>query len=185
MIADDPMCCPPGALSEPQLAPLLRRGIAPHPFDISERSIVFSRDTLDNRRPRVLSRRRPEAVIDPSGNARAAATDRRSGVSGPICSRWRGERIKVIVRLRRNELSDHFLSVFLALVFLRGTRISTDRRRSPSGHVNCSRSLLPTKPARRRDFAGVSRPFLRSRSTTSSFWCVDPNMELNASCLMR
>jgi len=32
--------------------------------------------------PRLLSRRRPEAVIEPSGNAIAAATAKRSGVSG-------------------------------------------------------------------------------------------------------
>jgi hypothetical protein len=35
------------------------------------------------------SRRRPDDVIDPSGNASAAATPSRSGVSGPIASRGR------------------------------------------------------------------------------------------------
>jgi hypothetical protein len=33
------------------------------------------------------SRRRPDAVIEPSGNARAAATLSRSGVAGPTSSR--------------------------------------------------------------------------------------------------
>lgn len=35
----------------------------------------------------MLSRRRPEAVIEPSGKKSAAATDKRSGVSGVISSR--------------------------------------------------------------------------------------------------
>ena len=38
------------------------------------------------RRPRSASRRSPDAVIDPSGNAIAAATPSRSGVSGVILS---------------------------------------------------------------------------------------------------
>ncbi len=39
------------------------------------------------RRPRLASRRSPEAVIDPSGKAKAVATLSRSGVSGLISSR--------------------------------------------------------------------------------------------------
>jgi len=39
-------------------------------------------------RPRALSRRKPDAVIEPSGKATAAATLRRSGVSGSIFSRF-------------------------------------------------------------------------------------------------
>src|SRR5260370_31710974 len=38
------------------------------------------------RRPRAASRRKPAAVIEPSGNAIAAATPNRSGVSGATCS---------------------------------------------------------------------------------------------------
>jgi hypothetical protein len=38
------------------------------------------------RRPRALSRRSPDAVIDPSGKASAAAISSRSGVSGVIFS---------------------------------------------------------------------------------------------------
>jgi hypothetical protein len=38
------------------------------------------------RRPRAPSRRSPDAVIDPSGNATAAAISSRSGVSGVIFS---------------------------------------------------------------------------------------------------
>jgi hypothetical protein len=51
-------------------------------------------------RPRAASRRRPDAVIEPSGNASAAATESRSGVSGLISSRG-GKRVRdlPIVRL--------------------------------------------------------------------------------------
>jgi hypothetical protein len=38
------------------------------------------------RRPRSASRRSPDAVIEPSGKASAAATPSRSGVSGVILS---------------------------------------------------------------------------------------------------
>lgn len=41
-------------------------------------------------RPRALSLRNPEAVIEPSGNAMAAATESRSGSCGPIASRCFG-----------------------------------------------------------------------------------------------
>jgi hypothetical protein len=42
------------------------------------------------RRPRAASRRNPAAVIEPSGNAIAAATPNRSGVSGVT---WSGDGI--------------------------------------------------------------------------------------------
>ena len=58
-----------------------------NPFDARERSIVFPCDTLDDKPTSGAFSRRPEAVMEPSGNAKAAATDSRSGVSGLISSR--------------------------------------------------------------------------------------------------
>ena len=49
------------------------------------KSLPAMRSTIS--RPRAASRRNPEAVIEPSGNAIAAAMPSRSGVLGPISSR--------------------------------------------------------------------------------------------------
>ena len=68
--------------------PLLRRGIGlPHPLDLRQRGIIFTCGMLDSKPTSGASRRKPEAVIEPSGNANSAAKSRRNGVSGPTSSR--------------------------------------------------------------------------------------------------
>jgi len=52
-------------------------------------------------RPRAASRRSPDAVIEPSGKATAAATLRRSGVSGSMLSRFGILQRIVVSRLKK------------------------------------------------------------------------------------
>ena len=93
------ICCLPSMMIQMALAktrpPFRRAGrshrwplcfdaaLLPHVFDVGQSSIVFSSYPLDHETPASRFPRSPDAVIEPSGNARAATTLRRKGVFDP------------------------------------------------------------------------------------------------------
>jgi hypothetical protein len=69
------------------------------------------------RRPRALSRRSPAAVIEPSGNAIAAATPNRSGVSGVT---WSGDGVVATAQqhMSMHHSHDDLRSLLLAFALM-------------------------------------------------------------------